>query len=121
MMGYDLGIEAPGRCSILLHQLCRHGNSSTEPYIVAHNVLNSHAIVVDIYRKKYKKIQGGSIGISLDVIWVEPATNSKEDIEAAQRALDFQLGWFDKEDSELEIQRWWRSSSAAQGRIHLDI
>ncbi|XP_014492884.1 beta-glucosidase 40 [Vigna radiata var. radiata] len=94
MMGYDLGIEAPGRCSILLHQLCRHGNSSTEPYIVAHNVLNSHAILVDIYRKKYKKIQGGSIGISLDVIWVEPATNSKEDIEAAQRALDFQLGWF---------------------------
>jgi len=57
MMGYDLGLEAPGRCSILLHQLCRHGNSSTEPYIVAHNVLNSHAIVVDIYRKKYKVIK----------------------------------------------------------------
>ena len=56
MMGYDVGLEAPGRCSILLHQLCRHGNSSTEPYIVAHNVLNSHAVVVDIYRKKYKVI-----------------------------------------------------------------
>lgn len=40
-----------------------------------------------------QKIQGGSIGISLDVIWFEPATNSKEDIEARQRALDFQFGW----------------------------
>ncbi|XP_020206710.1 beta-glucosidase 40 [Cajanus cajan] len=94
MMGYDLGFEAPGRCSILLHQLCRNGNSATEPYIVAHNVLNSHAIVVDTYRKKYKKIQGGSIGISLDVIWFESATNLEEDIQATQRALDFQLGWF---------------------------
>ncbi|RDX87200.1 Beta-glucosidase 40, partial [Mucuna pruriens] len=75
MMGYDLGLEAPARCSILLHQLCRNGNSATEPYIVAHNVLNSHAIVADIYRRKYKKIQGGSIGISLDVIWFESATN----------------------------------------------
>ncbi|TKY69595.1 Beta-glucosidase 40 [Spatholobus suberectus] len=94
MMGYDLGLQAPGRCSILLHQLCRNGNSATEPYVVAHNVLISHAIVADIYRKKYKKLQGGSIGISLDVIWFESATNSKEDIEATQRALDFQLGWF---------------------------
>ncbi|XP_028248013.1 beta-glucosidase 40-like [Glycine soja] len=89
MMGYDLGLEAPGRCSV-----CGNGNSATEPYIVAHNVLISHAIVADVYRKKYKKIQGGSIGMSLDVMWFEPATSSKEDIEATHRALDFQLGWF---------------------------
>ncbi|XP_027187529.1 beta-glucosidase 40 isoform X2 [Cicer arietinum] len=94
MMGYDVGLQPPGRCSILLHKLCSSGNSSTEPYIVAHNVLISHAVVADIYRKKYKKIQGGSVGISLDVIWFESATNSKEDIEATQRALDFTLGWF---------------------------
>ncbi|WJX57387.1 Beta-glucosidase 40 [Trifolium repens] len=94
MMGYDVGQHAPGRCSILLHKLCRSGNSAIEPYIVAHNVLLSHSIVADIYRKKYQKIQAGFVGISLDVIWFESATNSKEDIEATQRALDFTLGWF---------------------------
>ncbi|RZB42137.1 Beta-glucosidase 40 isoform B [Glycine soja] len=90
--GYDVGLQAPGRCSILLHLFCRAGNSATEPYIVAHNVLLSHATVADIYRKKYKKIQGGSLGVAFDVIWYEPLTNTKEDIDAAQRAQDFQLG-----------------------------
>ncbi|XP_057481585.1 beta-glucosidase 40-like [Actinidia eriantha] len=92
--GYDVGLQAPGRCSILLHIFCRGGNSATEPYIVGHNVLLSHATVVDIYRRKYKPKQHGSVGVSFDVIWFEPATNSTADIEAAQRAQDFQLGWF---------------------------
>lgn len=54
VMGYDLGLDAPGRCSIALNIFCKEGNSSTEPYIVAHNILLSHAQVADIYRKKYK-------------------------------------------------------------------
>ncbi|KDP41287.1 hypothetical protein JCGZ_15694 [Jatropha curcas] len=94
IQGYDVGLQAPGRCSIILHLFCRAGNSATEPYIVAHNVLLSHGTVADIYRKKYKAKQGGSIGIALDVMWFEPASNSTEDIEATQRAQDFQLGWF---------------------------
>ncbi|KAG5240183.1 beta-glucosidase [Salix suchowensis] len=94
IQGYDVGLQAPGRCSILLHLFCRAGNSATEPYIVAHNMLLSHGAAADIYRKKYKAKQQGSLGISLDVMWFEPATNSTNDIEAAQRAQDFQLGWF---------------------------
>ncbi|XP_052172713.1 beta-glucosidase 40 [Diospyros lotus] len=94
IQGYDVGLQAPGRCSILLHLFCRAGNSATEPYIVAHNVLLSHATVADIYAKKYKPKQLGSVGISFDVIWFESATNSTDDIEATQRAQDFQLGWF---------------------------
>ncbi|XP_025015895.1 beta-glucosidase 40 isoform X2 [Ricinus communis] len=94
IQGYDVGLQAPGRCSILLHLLCTAGNSATEPYIVAHNVLLTHGTVVDIYRKKYKATQRGSVGISLDVMWFIPASNSTKDIEATQRAQDFQLGWF---------------------------
>ncbi|GMI87429.1 beta glucosidase 40 [Hibiscus trionum] len=91
IQGYYTGLEAPGRCSTVL---CPSGNSSTEPYIVAHNVLLSHAAVADIYRKNYKDKQNGSIGMSLDVKWYVPATNATENIEATQRAQDFQLGWF---------------------------
>ncbi|XP_009775820.1 beta-glucosidase 40-like isoform X2 [Nicotiana sylvestris] len=92
--GYDLGSQPPGRCSIILHAFCSEGNSGTEPYIAAHNALLAHATAVNIYRQKYKQNQQGSIGISLDSYWYESATNHKEDIEATQRALDFQLGWF---------------------------
>ncbi|ERM99941.1 hypothetical protein AMTR_s00110p00104310 [Amborella trichopoda] len=94
IQGYDVGLQAPGRCSVLLHLFCRSGNSATEPYIVGHNVLLSHAAVVDIYRTKYKAKQQGSIGISFDVMWYEPMSNSAVDIAATQRAQDFQFGWF---------------------------
>ncbi|CAL9096597.1 unnamed protein product [Musa acuminata var. zebrina] len=93
IQGYDVGLHAPGRCSTLLHLLCRAGNSATEPYTVAHHVLLSHATVSDIYRRKYKKTQQGSIGMAFDVMWFEPMTDSPEDIDATQRAMDFQLGW----------------------------
>ncbi|KAK8265561.1 hypothetical protein V6Z11_D12G185000 [Gossypium hirsutum] len=54
VQGYDVGLEAPGHCSILFHLFCKVGSSTTEPYIVAHNVLLSHATAADIYRKKDK-------------------------------------------------------------------
>ncbi|KAJ1687035.1 hypothetical protein LUZ63_018425 [Rhynchospora breviuscula] len=94
IQGYDVGLQAPGRCSILLHLFCRAGNSATEPYIVAHNTLLAHATVSDIYRRKYKPTQGGIVGIAFDVMWYVPMTNSTEDIAATQRAQDFQFGWF---------------------------
>jgi len=57
IQGYDVGLQAPGRCTILFKLTCREGNSSTEPYIVGHNVILTHATVSDIYRKKYKVSQ----------------------------------------------------------------
>ncbi|KAF9623425.1 hypothetical protein IFM89_003009 [Coptis chinensis] len=92
-LGYDNGIFAPGRCSKPFGN-CTEGNSATEPYIVAHNLILSHAAAVQRYRDKYQAKQKGRIGILLDFVWFEPLTESMDDKLAAQRARDFELGWF---------------------------
>lgn len=92
-LGYDNGIFAPGRCS-KAYGNCTEGNSATEPYIVAHNLILSHAAAVKRYREKYQAKQRGRIGILLDFVWYEPLTDSVADQMAAQRARDFHLGWF---------------------------
>lgn len=92
-LGYDNGFFAPGRCS-KEYGNCTAGNSGTEPYIVAHNLILSHAAAVQRYRAKYQEKQKGRIGILLDFVWYEPLTRSKADNFAAQRARDFHIGWF---------------------------
>ena len=90
--GYDSGTHAPGRCSD--RSKCKSGDSSTEPYVVAHNMLNAHAAAVQLYRDKYQTFQGGEIGITLNSDFAYPFSDSSEDVDASQRNLEFQAGWY---------------------------
>ncbi|KAJ9158699.1 hypothetical protein P3X46_024260 [Hevea brasiliensis] len=91
---YATGKKAPGRCSDWLPYNCTGGDSSTEPYIVAHHQLLAHAAAVQVYKDKYQMSQMGQIGITLSCQWILPLTNSSRDFSAASRAIAFQYDWF---------------------------
>jgi len=82
ILGYGQGVFAPGRIS------------NSEPYKAAHNILRAHAKTLHLYREKYKTQQQGIIGIANNCDWREPLTDSEADNLAAERALEFFLGWF---------------------------
>ncbi|XP_058073473.1 beta-glucosidase 12-like isoform X3 [Magnolia sinica] len=91
---YAWGTYAPGRCSSWESGNCSVGNSATEPYIVAHHLLLAHAAAVRHYRDKYQEFQKGIIGIINIAHWYVPVSTSNSDYVAAQRAIDFMIGWF---------------------------
>ncbi|KAL5578908.1 hypothetical protein UlMin_011350 [Ulmus minor] len=91
--GYRSGIYPPSRCSALFGN-CSCGDSHREPFIAAHNVILSHATAIDLYRTKYQKTQGGSIGIVMNALWYEPFGNSLKDKLEVERAQSFYMNWF---------------------------
>ncbi|KAF3336125.1 beta-glucosidase 31-like protein [Carex littledalei] len=91
--GYDGGFLPPRRCSYPFGINCTGGNSTVEPYIVAHHLLLAHASAANLYKEKYQEKQGGKIGITLLGWWYEPATENPDDIAAARRMVDFHIGW----------------------------
>ncbi|CAI8601030.1 unnamed protein product [Vicia faba] len=92
--GYGFGFSPLQRCTLLCLYNCSNGNSSTEPYLVAHHMLLAHASTARLYRKKYQVKQQGFIGFNLLIYGVIPLTNTSEDIVATKRAQDFNIGWF---------------------------
>jgi len=92
-LGNGVCAMAPGRGS---YSWCKYGGDSTrEPYLVAHNILLAHAYTVQLYRQKYQTQNKGKIGITLNCDWAEPLDPSNAThVAAAQRQLEFSLGWF---------------------------
>ncbi|KAL0908141.1 hypothetical protein M5K25_022615 [Dendrobium thyrsiflorum] len=90
--GFGLGKHAPGHCTDCLEieglgklNCPVGGDSLREPYIVAHNILRSHAETPS---------QHGEIGITQVTHWMIPIGGSPLSKEAQERALQFNLGWF---------------------------
>ena len=82
MLGHGRGLFAPGRVS------------TDEPYLAAHQMLRAHGAAAEVYRRDFQDRQGGVIGMANNCDWREPASDAPEDVAAAQRALEFYLGWF---------------------------
>uniref|UniRef100_W5UL36 Cytosolic beta-glucosidase n=1 Tax=Ictalurus punctatus TaxID=7998 RepID=W5UL36_ICTPU len=82
--GYETGEHAPG--------LKLKG---TGAYKAAHNIIKAHAKVWHTYDIQWRSKQKGLVGISLSTDWGEPVDiTNQRDIEAADRYMQFYLGWF---------------------------
>ncbi|KAL8243661.1 hypothetical protein R6Q59_009919 [Mikania micrantha] len=93
ILGHNLGVFAPGRTSDRTKSDV--GDSSTEPWIVAHSILIAHGTAAKLYREKYQATHGGAIAITLNGDWAEPYdSTSALDQEACQRRVEFYTGWF---------------------------
>lgn len=90
---YDAGFFPPCRCSAPFGGNCTVGNSTVEPYIVAHNSILAHAAAVKLYREKYQATQKGVVGMNVYSFWSYPFSRSPADVAATQRSMDFMIGW----------------------------
>nr|XP_022915744.1 myrosinase 1-like [Onthophagus taurus] len=64
------------------------------PYLCGHTLLISHYKVYRYYQKHLKEKQKGKVGITHQSIWYEPNSKNKDDVNAAETKLQFELGWF---------------------------
>lgn len=64
-------------------------------YIAAHNLIKAHAEAYHVYNTQFRPVQKGYIGITLNIVWKEPLDpNNSLDVMAAERSMNFDLGWF---------------------------
>ncbi|XP_070205868.1 lactase/phlorizin hydrolase-like isoform X2 [Littorina saxatilis] len=82
-MGYGLGTRAPAR----------HGPGA-KVYTAAHTIIRAHSKAYRAYVDTYRASQGGEVGITLNLGWGYPATDSPDDVAAQNRDLQFSFGWF---------------------------
>ncbi len=78
-VGHYFGRHAPGKCNL------------AAAYRVAHHVLLSHGEAVPAIRQVAPGVQ---VGITLDLVDFQPASESADDIAAAHREDGFKNRWF---------------------------
>ncbi len=84
VLGHGLGVHAPGV-----------QDQRKAVYEAGHNQLLAHAAAAKVYREKYQATQGGKLGIVLSTQFKDALCDSSQaDKDAAERNLQFYLGWF---------------------------
>ncbi|KAE8746448.1 hypothetical protein FOCC_FOCC006814, partial [Frankliniella occidentalis] len=63
-------------------------------YRCGHHMLLAHAKAYQIYRQEFYPTQKGRVGFSLDNYYTKPCSLDYDDVAAAERHQQFELGWF---------------------------
>ncbi|CBY16001.1 unnamed protein product [Oikopleura dioica] len=79
--GYEIGYMAPG------YKL--HG---TGTYNTSYTILRAHAAAYRLYAERYRNLQFGEVGITLNCDWAQPVDNSVANRDAADRFLQWYIG-----------------------------
>lgn len=85
--------------------ICKGGYGSNEvapglnlnadgAYQCSYTLLKAHARAYRIYQNEFRSTYNGLVSIVLNTNWFEPETDSAEDLDARERALQFSFGWF---------------------------
>jgi beta-glucosidase len=78
-LGYGLGQHAPGR------------RSESDALAAAHTVLLAHARAAEILRRD---VPDARVGITIDLVEIQPASQSEADVEAGRIEDGFRNRWF---------------------------
>jgi beta-glucosidase/6-phospho-beta-glucosidase/beta-galactosidase len=83
MNGYAYAIIPPG-----------YVTNGIGNYWCAHTIIKAHAKAYHIYDEEFRATQNGRVSIVIDSVWYEPASDSDQDKEAAERKIQFDYGWY---------------------------
>ncbi|XP_049939127.1 myrosinase 1-like [Schistocerca serialis cubense] len=69
-------------------------SSGVGDYMAAYTLLKAHAAAYRLYDEQYRATQQGKVGITINVMWYEPATDAQADVDAAERKNQFYAGLY---------------------------
>uniref|UniRef100_A0A2S2Q6R5 Myrosinase 1 n=1 Tax=Sipha flava TaxID=143950 RepID=A0A2S2Q6R5_9HEMI len=103
-----------------LYAPCLHLNN-TGYYLAAHTLLIAHGKVYRMYENMFKSQQKGNISFSINgVFFIPKNADSPDDIKTAERANQFERGWFShpvyKGDYPSIMKEWVNKKCLKEGR-----
>ncbi|XP_047121757.1 myrosinase 1-like [Schistocerca piceifrons] len=70
------------------------GHPGVGSYLAAHTMLLAHGRAYRLYNTTFRHRQHGRLGLALSAVHIQPASDAPEDVAAARRLFQFQVGWF---------------------------